>query len=440
MTRTRSGVAALACATIALGLAACGSSSSSSGTSSTSQAAASQSSATTGGSASTAVSQATIAAALKFTGGKGGKANPSLPPVTIGYVNQEGGTPAFPEYHGVTTAAVNFVNNYLGGVDGHPLKLSACIMQSEEDGQKCGAQFRADPSIHMGILGLAVVGNQSFYKTVNGTFPVVVDVAATGPDATSPMVWNLDGGGAGVLNAEAFAAKATGAKTVALLTTDNPAGKNTALTVQTPRMKQLGMTPKVVLFPDTATTPDFATSLTNAGAAQTGAIVFNPSSAAQCNELYDAIHQLGIKTPVVTNVFCAADSVVKHLGSGMSGWEFASFGWNPRVSGDPQSDAYVNVLAAAGHPELTNAGYTFKSFADVLALTKLANQVGYAKLSGQTMNQAILAWRGPGYMLSGALHCGANKATVSVCGNTGRNSAFKNNAWVDQGPVTLPGA
>jgi ABC-type branched-subunit amino acid transport system substrate-binding protein len=240
-----------------------------------------------------------------------------------------------------------------------------------------------------------------------------------------------------VLNAEASAAKATGAKTVALLTTNNPAGKNTALTVQSPRMKQLGMTPKIVLFPDTATTPDFATALTSSGAGSAGAIVFNPSSAGQCNELYDAIHQLGIHTPVVTNVFCAADSVVQHLGAGMNGWAFASFGWNPRVSGNPQSDAYVNVMTAAGQPSLINAGYTFKAFGDVLALTKLANQVGYAKLSGATMTAAIKGWRGPGWMLAGPLYCGANKVTIGVCGSTGRNSVFKNNTWMDQGPITL---
>ena len=60
-------------------------------------------------------------------------------------------------------------------------------------------------------------------------------------------------------------------------------------------MKKLGIEPKVVLFEDTATAPEIASTLTSAGAAKAGAISFNPSSNAQCNLLYDSLKQLGIE-------------------------------------------------------------------------------------------------------------------------------------------------
>jgi branched-chain amino acid transport system substrate-binding protein len=434
------GAALVACLALAVGAAACGSDDSSSSSSGSAAAPASTAAGTTSTPASTAgkVKQSTIDAGLAFTGGKAGKADASLPPVTIGYVNQEGGAPSFVEYHGVTTEAVKFINNELGGIDGHPIKLEECIIQAEEDGQKCGAQFRANKDIHIAILGLAVVGNLSFYKTVGNAFPVLVDVAATGPDGTTKGVYNLDAGGLGVLNAEATAVKAIDAKTVALLTADNPSGKNTAVTVQAPRMKALGITPKVVLFPDTATTPDFVTSLTNSGGDKADALAFNPSANAQCNQVYDSLKQLGADTPVITNVFCAADEVVKHIGDGMNGWVFSSFGWNPRVAGDPQGDAYTDVMAAAGKPELTNAGYTFKSFADLMAIAKFGTDIGYDNLSAKAFDDAINGWAGPGWMIPGSMKCGAQKVLISICGTAARNSTFADGQWKDMGPVELP--
>lgn len=424
------GVAVAACLALAVGIGACGdddpeSSGGNGGGGS-------------GGGAGSEVAQSTIDAAVEFTGGTASEADESLDPVTIGYVNQEGGTPSFVEYHGVTTAAVDFVNERLGGIDGHPVRLEECLIQAEEDGQRCGAELRNNQDIHMGILGLAVVGNQSFYETVGGAFPVVVGVAATGPDATTPMVYNLDGGGAAVLNAQSEAVRGLGAEEVALLTADNPAGRNTAETVQRPRMEELGIESEIVLFDDAATTPDFAAAISNSGAQTAGAIAFNPSAIPQCNQLFDALGQLGADTPVVANVFCADDSVVEHIGAGLNGWMFSSFGWNPRVPGNAQSEAYVNVMEAAGQPELINAGYTFKSFADVLALVKLANEVGFDNLSSDAINQAIQDWRGPAYMVPGEMNCGANEVTVSVCGNAAQYSTYEDDEWKDLGVVELP--
>src|SRR5947209_16894371 len=59
--------------------------------------------------------------ALDYTHGNRGKADPSLEPVVVGYVNQEGGVPAFPEATAGTEAAVAYGNNELGGVAGHKL-------------------------------------------------------------------------------------------------------------------------------------------------------------------------------------------------------------------------------------------------------------------------------------------------------------------------------
>jgi len=175
---------AVLCAVAIGGVAACGGSSSNK--SSSSSAASSSSSAAS----TSSITQSTIDQMVKYTGGKAGKANPSLAPVKIGYTDQQGGTPSFGEMNAAATAATQFINQHLGGIDGHPLVLDKCFIQTEEDGQRCGAQFLG-AKVPFVLQGLAVVGNASLYRTVAGKIPVNVSDAATGPDVTTKGV-NLE--------------------------------------------------------------------------------------------------------------------------------------------------------------------------------------------------------------------------------------------------------
>ena len=81
-----------------------------------------------------------------YVGGKG-KAKANLAPVTIGYINSQGGPPNFnlPQATSVIRAGVKMVNAELGGIHGHPLRLSECFWpQAEEEGVRCGQQFVND--------------------------------------------------------------------------------------------------------------------------------------------------------------------------------------------------------------------------------------------------------------------------------------------------------
>ena len=107
--RTALGLAPIA---LALTLAACGSS----GDSTTSNSSKTSSGATAG-----ATNLSSAAGVYQpFVGGSSGKADASQSPVVIGFVNDEGGIPSFPEGSVAAEAAVEFVNDNLGGVAGHP--------------------------------------------------------------------------------------------------------------------------------------------------------------------------------------------------------------------------------------------------------------------------------------------------------------------------------
>ena len=77
--------------------------------------------------------------ALDYVGATEAKAA-SGDPITIGYVNEEG-VPgaAFPENTVGLEAAVDYINSTLGGVQGRPVQIKKCVVQKEEDGQKCAS-------------------------------------------------------------------------------------------------------------------------------------------------------------------------------------------------------------------------------------------------------------------------------------------------------------
>jgi branched-chain amino acid transport system substrate-binding protein len=423
----------------AVGLAACGGSSSSSSVSTTATTAtAGAAAANTQASAGGGVDQASIKFAAAFTGGTPGKADPSLPPVTIGLINQQGGTPAFPEYLSTAKAAVSFINDHLSGVGGHPLKLDTCIVQSEEDGQRCAAQILGNKSIGITNWSLAVVGGATFYKAVAPKMPIVISVSASQFDDTTPNVWALDGGGRSVLNGMIQDARKKGYKNLALVGSGNPAGKDSYVTIVIPELKQYGIKYKVVYVSDTATTPDIAAALQAAGAATANAVILNLASAAGCISTYDALKQLAIKTPVITTTQCNADQFVQHVGGGGApGWDMFGFGTNPREVDDPQATVFRNVMQAYGQQAIENVGFVTKSFGDILTITKWANGIGYAHLSPKAFEQQINRWTGPGFMLPGQFHCGANKTLIGVCGNAASGSTFAGGKWVSVGSFAL---
>ena len=90
-----------------------------------------------------------------YAGGKG-KANPKLAPITIGFINGQGGPPNFnfPQPTHVIQAAVKMINAELGGIHGHPVRLQQCfIAQAEEEGVRCGQQMANDRNVKVIIFG-----------------------------------------------------------------------------------------------------------------------------------------------------------------------------------------------------------------------------------------------------------------------------------------------
>ena len=95
------------------------------------------------------VSSESVTDDVAYVGGPGGEADPSLTPIKIGWLNQQGGPV---EVSATATVgaqiAAGFINEHAGGIDGHPVEADACfIATSEEQGQQCGQQIANDQAV-----------------------------------------------------------------------------------------------------------------------------------------------------------------------------------------------------------------------------------------------------------------------------------------------------
>jgi branched-chain amino acid transport system substrate-binding protein len=387
----------------------------------------------------------TVAIGLKDTGGKEGEADSSLEPLKVGITYQLGGVPAFPEMEASAKATVQFINSTLGGADGHPIELVPCNIQAEEDGQKCGAEL-LEAKVPIGMQTLAVIGNQSLYQTVGCKFPILVGSPSTGPDTTSKCVYTLGGSGSAVLYAMAkdTSELAKGGE-AALISVGNQGGRFTMKEIAEPALDGLNVKHSdTVYYPDSATTPEIVSALQASNATEAAVIFLDPSTPQQCSSIYQAMQQLGLSgKPVVTTGICNAPSFVdEDAGGEPEGWRIWGFGPNPRVTGDKEGQAYVNIMEVAGEEESINIGFSSLSARDLLAITDMANELGAKNWTPEQFEEQILAYKGPPFLISGEMNCGQSPDPnqPGICGDTATGAAFENGEWVTIGPITWPGA
>lgn len=124
-------------------------------------------------------------------------------PITIGFQNPEGDpSGSFPESSLGAQAAVDYINNELGGLGadiqngkpGRPIRLEVCKMAiSPDDSQRCANDLIAK-SPALVVNGFNFFGNHlAIYKAAK--MPVIVTQPITVADFSTPGVWAIGGGG-----------------------------------------------------------------------------------------------------------------------------------------------------------------------------------------------------------------------------------------------------
>lgn len=375
---------------------------------------------------------------LTYTRGKKGKADPKLPPVYVGWVNQQGGqvSPGPLATNGAQLA-VKYVNNELGGIDGHPVKLKTCFIASaEEEGTTCGQRLAADKSVSVIEEGAVAIGVQTLYSTIGGAKPVITGVAGTTTDSVQKNAVILFGDVTHVLGPfGTYATQVLHAKTAALVY-PNVSGITEGANAIADSLKQAGVTVKKVGY--SASQTDVIGPLTSAGA-QSADMVIPYSDASGCVNLAKGLKQLGITDAkkIVTAPLCLNSQVKKGLGGDFPIWTYAIASSLFGDKTDPGVPPYLKVTKAYGASDDAPDPWNIVAFSQVLTTVRFLNEVGYDHITPQAVLAKAKAFTGPVALGAPELKCGKYPSAPAVCNDRaqffqyqGKGTFTKVAAWL----------
>jgi branched-chain amino acid transport system substrate-binding protein len=369
---------------------------------------------------------------LAYVGGKSGPANSSLSPVTVGFVNQQGGPVAI-GLHATDGAemAVKYINAELGGVDGHPIQLDTCFIASaEEEGTGCAQKFLANKAVNVIAMGGAVIGVQSFYSTLAGKIPVVGGVAALPIDGAQPNTVVLFGDATHVLGPiGTYAQTVLHAKTGVILYPNDSTDTPGALADEA-ALKAAGISVKMGPYPPNAT--DLTGVLAATGAASADIVIPNVDAGA-CVNIAKALVQQGITDTkkIVSPPLCLNGQVAAGLGGDFPKWTYLIASSLFGDATDPGMAAYEKVAATYSTPADAPDPWNIVDFGQMLTIDKILNQVGYANESPSAILSAAKAFKGPQALGAPALDCGKYPSAPGICNDRSQFFEYEGkNVWV----------
>ena len=352
---------------------------------------------------------------VEYTGGKAGKADESLPPVYIGWVNQQGGQVEIGRFAtNGAELAIKYANAELGGVGGHPIQLKTCFIASaEEEGTTCGQKLVADNNVSVILEGGVAIGTQSLYSTIGGAKPVITGVAVTPVDAVQPNAVILFGDATHVLGPfGTYAKDVLKAKTAALVY-PNVAGIIEGAKAISDGLKAAGVQVKMVGY--SAAQTDLIGPLTSAGA-QTADMVIPYSSASGCVNLAKGLKQLGITDAkkILSAPLCLNGQVRAGLGD-FPIWTFAIASSLFGDTTDPGMPAYTKVTQTYGTPDAAPDPWNIVAFAQAMTTIKFLNEIGYGNITPQAVLAKAKEFKGPLALGAPQLQCGKYADARAVC-------------------------
>ena len=350
-----------------------------------------------------------------YAGGKG--ANPKLSPVTLGFINGQGGPPNFnfPQATHVIEAEVKMINAELGGVHGHPLKLNECFWaQAEEEGVRCGQQMVNSAGTKAIIFGFVTVGNQSIYATVKGTKPIVGIVTANPADPTAKNAFFLNGSQTSVLGpfgtyTKRFLPKV---KTAAIVYPTDP-GADTAAIALKKGLQQVGVKVTVIGVPPLST--DLIGAATQASSSD---MIIAALGFTTCVPFARAIDQIHYTKPVLSTPICTFLPRVAYASGDIPQWTYGIAQTLVNLPG-PQSKLYLKKGIQYG-ASVNDLLWVFAEGAweETLATVKIMNSIPFNKLTSAAITAGFKAFRGPTVLGPPEIACGkVNPAEPAACGN-----------------------
>jgi branched-chain amino acid transport system substrate-binding protein len=352
-----------------------------------------------------------------YTHGKAGKADTSLKPITLGWVNQQGGALGYPNSTTGAEAAVEYVNNYLGGIGGHPLKLDTCyVVSSEQEGNTCGLQLTNNDDVRAVLYGTLLVGDQSFQAVNAGQKPILMANSINATDASGKNVFVYNGNPMSFFGGTAaYVHSVLKAKSVAVIYPQNSQSIGGVAALKA-ALESVGVSLTAVGF-DPSTT-NLTSAALAAGALTADVVLPLVSDPPGCIAAAKAMSTLGVQKPVISiGTFCFGPAVAQGLGGSAPNWTQLSSQTNVLDTSEADVSAYLAESAKVGlASDVQTDSNAALAWSLVMTATRFLNDGGGVSATAQTIATQAKAFTGPMLLGSAAVKCGGTSSAPGLCG------------------------
>lgn len=300
-------------------------------------------------------------------------------PIRIGMINQED-TPlgSFPELRLAVEAGIEWINTELGGVDGRPLELDACVTNfSVERSQACAQQMVSDDVVAV-LGGIDITSNGSIPILEQNDLPYVGGIPINLDEERSPISFQFSGGMAGAFTAFAqYAADELHAEHISIAYAEYPPIQSAAQDYGVTVAEDLGID-DVREVPFGLSNTDFLPVLQQASEGDPDAILVGAADTS-CVPVMQGAHDLGITAPLFLVGACAAPSIIAEAGPAAT--EGRIFNIEGLIETEPDStdsvDGQLYTLAVLKYGDgLAPAGAGTVSFRGLMNLYAVLQRLG----------------------------------------------------------------
>lgn len=330
-----------------------------------------------------------------------GPADDSLEPVKIGFVNQSEGTPSFPGPLASAQAAVQYINESLGGIDGHPVELVECNTGLDPDSnQQCAQQMVNDDGINI-VTTQFVLGSDAFWPVLEqGGLTALEGTPLNPTDYASPAAIAYTPGGAGIVVGLAdYAAKHLGATSLTVVAEGNAGGQAV--------IDGMKLSPPLAgLTIDSIIAGTAETDLAGALQAKDNDAYILVTAAQTCIQVAKALAQIGSDTPVLGVSSCGDPTVVSEVGDDVDGWLVGAPSALPGLEpADPELTLFSEVMESTGHDDAAGLTAASQSFGQMITLWQIGNEIGFDNLTRESWKAGLMDFTGPMFLGPRRLSC-----------------------------------
>ncbi len=303
------------------------------------------------------------------------KADPSKSAIKVGFHNLEGGAISLPEIREGFESGVNYVNEELGGINGHAMKGDECKLDvTPESSVNCANTF---------VQNNDVVAIQGVDVAADAALPILkaAGIAEIGFFAFSPAMNRAKGDAFFTLFSnednyagDLFTQHALGAKSEAVVMADLPTSHSLDTDVIQPTAKKIGMTATAFYYPTQADWTTFAATVL---ASSPDAVSFPAAEDSVCLAAVPALRSAGF-TGYIHASSCSEiidkldaktlDKVINH-----NEYYYPTF---TKIPAKPKADLDIFMkYIKRDHPDFKSYVYTQLGFSMAVQAADMLRQV-----------------------------------------------------------------